>query len=132
MVFSCKIGALARVTASLSHHGHLNKTRMVLPQDGTEEGRCKAVRKEEFKLPWREAGPPNHHDDKVDSDQQVVNTEVSLFASSDYDAALPKSLQQDQDGASLRLARTHSGERDRCAPQLGGTTMFLGKKRACE
>jgi len=23
----------------------------------------------EFKLPWREAGPPNHHDDKVDSDQ---------------------------------------------------------------
>jgi len=28
--------------------------------------------KREFKLPWREAGPPNHHDDKVDSDQQVV------------------------------------------------------------
>jgi len=25
--------------------------------------------KGEFKLPWREAGPPNHHDDKVDSDQ---------------------------------------------------------------
>jgi len=24
-------------------------------------------------LPWREAGPPNHHDDKVDSDQEVVN-----------------------------------------------------------
>ena len=23
----------------------------------------------EFKLPWREAGPPNHHDDNVDSDQ---------------------------------------------------------------
>ena len=22
-----------------------------------------------FKLPWREAGPPNHHDDTVDSDQ---------------------------------------------------------------
>jgi len=22
-----------------------------------------------FKLSWREAGPPNHHDDKVDSDQ---------------------------------------------------------------
>ena len=21
------------------------------------------------KLPWREAGPPNHHDDNVDSDQ---------------------------------------------------------------
>ena len=25
--------------------------------------------KKEFKLPWREAGAPNHHDDKVDSDQ---------------------------------------------------------------
>ena len=25
--------------------------------------------KTEFKLPWREDGPPNHHDDKVDSDQ---------------------------------------------------------------
>jgi len=23
--------------------------------------------------PWREAGPPNHYDDKVDSDQYVVN-----------------------------------------------------------
>ena len=34
----------------------------------------------EFKLPWREAGPPNHHDEKVDSDQQVVNQELSLRA----------------------------------------------------
>ena len=31
-----------------------------------EEGRCKATWKREFK---REAGPPNHHDDEVDSDQ---------------------------------------------------------------
>jgi len=31
--------------------------------------RYKATWKREFKLPWREAGPPNHHDDKVDSDQ---------------------------------------------------------------
>ena len=23
----------------------------------------------EFKLPWHEAGPPNHHNDKVDADQ---------------------------------------------------------------
>ena len=28
-----------------------------------------ASSKREFKLPWREAGPPNHHDDKVDSDE---------------------------------------------------------------
>ena len=34
-----------------------------------QEGRCKATWKRESKLPWREAGPPNHHDDKVDSDQ---------------------------------------------------------------
>ena len=35
----------------------------------SEEGRCKATWKREFKLPWHEAGPPNHHDDEVDSDQ---------------------------------------------------------------
>ena len=23
----------------------------------------------EFKLPWRKAGPPNYHDEKMDSDQ---------------------------------------------------------------
>ena len=33
------------------------------------EGRCRATWKREFKLPWREAGPLNDHDDKVDSDQ---------------------------------------------------------------
>ena len=35
--------------------------------------------KGEFKLPWREAGPPDHHDDEVDSDQYVVNKELSLL-----------------------------------------------------
>ena len=30
-------------------------------------------------LPWREAGTPNHHDDQVDSDQWVVNKEISLL-----------------------------------------------------
>ena len=34
--------------------------------------------KKEFKLPWHEAGPNNHHDDKVDSDQYVVNKELYL------------------------------------------------------
>jgi len=29
-------------------------------------------------LPWREAGPPSHQNDKVDSDQEVVNQELSL------------------------------------------------------
>jgi len=33
------------------------------------EGRCKATWKRGLKLSWREADPPNHHDDKVDSDQ---------------------------------------------------------------
>ena len=36
---------------------------------GGKEGRSKATWKRESKLPWREAGPPNHLDDKVDSDQ---------------------------------------------------------------
>ena len=31
-----------------------------------------------FKLPWREAAPPDHHDDQVDSDQWVVNKALSL------------------------------------------------------
>ena len=33
----------------------------------------------ELKLSWREASPPNHLDGKVDSDQKVVNKELSLF-----------------------------------------------------
>ena len=33
----------------------------------------------ELKLTWREAGPPNHQDDKVDADQWVVNKEFSLW-----------------------------------------------------
>jgi len=33
-----------------------------------------------FKLPWRKAGPLHHLDDKVDSDQQVVNQKsLSLY-----------------------------------------------------
>ena len=43
-----------------------------------QEGRCQATWKGEFKLPWREAGPPDHLDDEVDSDHEVVNKEVSL------------------------------------------------------
>ena len=42
------------------------------------ELRCKASWKKELKLPWREAGLPNHQDDKVDSYQWVVNDEHSL------------------------------------------------------
>ena len=30
---------------------------------------CKATWKRECELPWREAGPPNHQDDKEDSDR---------------------------------------------------------------
>ena len=37
--------------------------------DGSRKAEFKATWKREFKLPWREAAPPNHHDDKVDSDQ---------------------------------------------------------------
>ena len=44
------------------------------------EGRCKATWERGFKLPWREAGPPNRHDDKVVSDQSVDNEDLSLSA----------------------------------------------------
>ena len=32
-----------------------------------------------IQTPWSEAGPPRHHDDKVGSDQQVVDQELSLI-----------------------------------------------------
>ena len=32
-------------------------------------GRCKATWERNIEFPRREAGPPNHHDDQVDSDQ---------------------------------------------------------------
>ena len=47
-----------------------------------QEGRCKATWKRGLTLPWREAGPPNHQDDKVVSDQWVVNKELSLRSGS--------------------------------------------------
>ena len=34
--------------------------------------------KREITLPWREASPPNHHDDKVDSTRKVFKKELSL------------------------------------------------------
>ena len=37
------------------------------------EGRYEATWKREPRLPWREAGPPNYRNYKVDSDQWVVN-----------------------------------------------------------
>jgi len=37
------------------------------PAGGEHDGQH--LGKREFKLPWREAGPLDDHDDKVDSDQ---------------------------------------------------------------
>ena len=38
----------------------------------------KATWKMKFKLSWREASPPNHLVDTVDSDRLVVNTDLFL------------------------------------------------------
>ena len=35
----------------------------------TYEGQCKATKRRELKLPWREASPPDYHDDNVDSNK---------------------------------------------------------------
>ena len=40
-----------------------------LGEGGYLEKRSKTTWERECKLPWREAGPLNHHDDLVDSDQ---------------------------------------------------------------
>jgi len=87
--------AKARICPWLSHMRHIRSTSVCLilshhsrftcecnkedinddnDDDGLKKaclsaGRCKATWKREFKLPWREAGPPNHHDDKVVPDQ---------------------------------------------------------------
>ena len=46
--------------------------------NNSQEGRCEATWKSKFKLPWREARPPYHYEDKLDSDQKVVKKELSL------------------------------------------------------
>ena len=43
-----------------------------------EEDRCKAAWGMQFRITWREASPPTHHNDIVDSDQLVVKKELSL------------------------------------------------------
>ena len=55
-----------------------NANRASKPETRVQEGKCKASWKRQFKLPWREAGPPDHYDDKVDSDQKVVNKALYL------------------------------------------------------
>ena len=64
------------------------------------EGSRKATWKREFRLPWREAGPPYHHDDEGDSDKRVVNKELSRHLA--------------QGGRSCR--RLSFGEVARCLP----------------
>ena len=52
-------------------------------QDMPPSPPCEAplAQPQRFRLPWREAGPPNYLDDKVDSDQWVVNKYFALSAS---------------------------------------------------
>ena len=42
------------------------------------DNQYKSSWKREFKLRWREAGPPNYLVDEVDSDQEVVKAELAL------------------------------------------------------
>jgi len=50
-------------------HTHLLQRNETSRFKTSLQGRYKATWNREFKHPWREAGPPNHLDDKVDSDQ---------------------------------------------------------------
>jgi hypothetical protein len=49
----------------------LDRLKQLQQQPLCTEGRCKATWKSELRFSWREAGPPNYLDDKVDSDQQL-------------------------------------------------------------
>ena len=44
--------------------------------------------KGKFKIPRRETGPPNRHDDKVVSGQQVVNKELYFYEPRDEPASV--------------------------------------------
>ena len=70
----------------------------------------------EFKLPWREAGPPNHHDDKVDSDLHDFELELLLEREVGHGVArvLPvicrlgiRQRHQRLDGALLHMCQTY-------------------------
>ena len=50
----------------------------------SSEGTCKATWKRKFKLPPREAGPTNHHDNEVDSGQWDADKELSLCSGGDF------------------------------------------------
>ena len=49
------------------HFHSIRETRIIRRE--SQEGRCKATWKREFKLSWHETGQPNHHHDIVDLDQ---------------------------------------------------------------
>ena len=77
----------------------------------------KATWKREFKLPWREAGPLDHHDDTVESDQQVVNKELPL-SSRLRDGGVGDGSHGERDGFSRKDTQTDltclSNEKRKC------------------
>jgi len=87
------------------------------------KGRCKATWKSEFKLPWREAGPPNQHDDKVDSAAQASGRS-SVWCVGRVDARLPGKVNSNSHGARpLHLISTMTKwirPRRRAAVQVSG------------
>ena len=64
VILDSSAGAMSKLVPlfSLGGGGVIGSGQQVCPA-------FKATWKRSFKLPWREAGPPHHHDDKVDSDQ---------------------------------------------------------------
>ena len=73
--FTLVTGPRSSLSLKLSDASVYEPQTDVMAGDGADSAasvggcRCKATSKREFKIPWREAGPPNHHDDKADSDQ---------------------------------------------------------------
>ena len=53
-----------------------------------------------FKPPWREAGPPNHDDDKVDSDQYLVELSEDVVAAGVFGDGLAQPCTDGVHGAS--------------------------------
>ena len=59
----CQLKRKWKIQFQASYSMNLDRFGLVPRKVGT------ATCKREFKLRWREADPPHHHDDEVDSDQ---------------------------------------------------------------
>ena len=80
LVLNLILRHVLRQPARRQSHGCIRGARCFTQMVSPREGRCEATCTREFKLPWREMGPPNHLNARVDPGQEVVKKELSLVS----------------------------------------------------